>query len=97
MYSVVHVISGEVNTLYVCVGGEDFTQISAAMMFDPSGTSRICSGIVIMSDDLLEDLEFFTVALSNPLEDVVLNISISNATVTINDTSCKCVYRCLCY
>ena len=68
---------------------EDFSDISPVLMFSPSGTSRMCSAIIIMGDNLLEDSEFFTVALSSPLQDSDLNFSIAFTTVTINDTSCK--------
>ena len=69
--------------------GEDFVGISEALMFEPSEVPRVCSAIIIFSDDILEEMEFFTVALSNPLEDDALILTDPNATVSIIDTTCK--------
>lgn len=75
--------------LCLTVVGDDFMAINEPKMFDPAMVPRVCSMTVILSDDLLENTEFFTFSISNPLQDTGLNLSDSSATVFITDTSCK--------
>lgn len=64
--------------------------ISEILMFDPTEAPRVCSAIMSLSDDTLEEMEFFSVTLSNPLQDNSLFFAEPDATVTIIDISCKC-------
>lgn len=63
--------------------------ISEILMFDPTEAPQVCSAIMILSDDILEEVEFFNVTLSNPLQDNSLIFAEPDATVTIIDISCK--------
>ncbi len=74
---------------FIYKGGEDFTDISEILMFDPTEAPRVCSAVMIFSDDILEEVEVFNVTLSNPVQDNSLIITEPDATVAIIDTSCK--------
>ena len=63
--------------------------ISEPLMFEPSLTPRMCSAILIRSDDILEEMEFFNLTLSSPLQDDALIFADRDATVIIIDTSSK--------
>lgn len=63
--------------------------ISEPLMFEPSQGPRVCSIIIILSDDILEETEFLNVMLSSPTQDSALIIADPNTTVAIIDTSCK--------
>ena len=63
--------------------------VSEILMFDPSEAPRVCSAIMITSDDILEEMEFFNVTLSNPLRDNALIFAEPDATVAIIDVSCE--------
>lgn len=68
----------------------DFVEISEILMFDPSEPPRVCSAVMILSDDILEEMETFNVTLSNPLQlDTSLIFAEPDATIAIIDTSCK--------
>lgn len=71
------------------IGGVDFLEVNELLMFEPSVAPRVCSTIVILSDDILEEIEFFNITLSSPLEDNALIFADPDATVTIIDTSSK--------
>ena len=79
----------EISIALLHTGGEDFTDISEVLMFMPTELPRVCSAIMIWSDDILEEMEFFNVTLSNPLQDGSLIFAEPDATVSIIDTSCK--------
>ena len=81
-----------IRSMFDIKGGEDFMDISEPLVFEPSEVPRVCSVIIILSDDILEEMEFFTVTLSSPLHDDALLFTDPNATVTIIDTSCKYYY-----
>lgn len=77
-------------------GNVDYMEISEPLMFDPSDVPRRCTLTVIISDNFLENAEFFTITLSSPLQDRALNFPDPTTTVTIIDTTgmdCLQVYN----
>ena len=68
-------------------GNVDYMEISEPLMFDPSDVPRRCTITVIISENFLENAEFFTVSLSSPLQESALNFSDPTTTVTITDTT----------
>lgn len=67
----------------------DFMEISEILMFDPSEPPRVCSAVMILSDDILEEMETFNITLTSPLQDNSLIFAEPDATIAIIDTSCK--------
>ena len=67
----------------------DFMEISEILMFDPSEPPRVCSAVMILSDDILEETETFNITLTSPLQDNSLIFAEPDATIAIIDTSCK--------
>ena len=75
-------------------GNGDYMEISQPLMFDPSDVPRMCTATIIISDNILESSEFFTITLSSPLQDSALIFPDPTANVTIIDTTCKYCLRC---
>ena len=68
-------------------GNVDYIEISEPLLLDPTDVPRRCIFTIIISDNFLENAEFFTITLSSPLADSALNFSNPTTTVTIIDTT----------
>ena len=65
---------------------EDYSNTREVLVYESGGANAQCFQLLINSDDVLENIETFSIVLSSP-DDAVVNIINGNAQVIIQDSS----------
>ena len=67
-----------------CAGSVDFQDLNEVVIFEPE-SSRVCTQIIIIEDQISEPIECFLVGVTSQQDDRNISVAVSNATVCIVD------------